>query len=72
MEDSYSMDYSSNSRGISSVARELEILLTPLPDAPISRRGTEGALSIDPGISPLVSILGDSEIGSREICTSLQ
>ena len=72
MEDSYAADYSSNSSGISSVARELENPLESLSPTPLSRRGTEGALHIDPVTTPPVSILGDSESGSREISMALQ
>ena len=72
MEDSYDADYSNNSNGISRVARELEDLLESLPPAPLLRRGSEGALRIVPEINPPVSILGDSESGSRVRSTDLQ
>ena len=48
MEDSYSVDYSSNDNGISSVARKLENLLELSSAAPILLRVPEGALCIDP------------------------
>ena len=71
MEDSYSVDYSNNSSGFSSVAIELENFLEPSPADPISRRGAEGVLRIDPGISPPVSIMIDSNSGSIERSTAL-
>ena len=40
MEDSYSVDYLSNSSGVSSDAIDLETLLEQSPAAPISRHGT--------------------------------
>ena len=48
MEDSYAVDYSINPSGISSVVRELEGLLKSAPPDPLSRRGPEGVLRIDP------------------------
>ena len=72
MEDSYSVDYSSNDNGISSVARKWENLLESSSAAPILRRIPEGTLRVDPEISPPVPILGDSDSGSREISTALQ
>ena len=72
MEDSLAEDYWSNSSGISSVARELEDLMLYFPPDPLSRCGPEGTLRIDPEITLPVSILGDSESGSKKKSTDLQ
>ena len=72
MEDSYAADYLSNLSAILSIARELEDLLEASLPAPLSRRGSEGALRIDPEITLPVSILGDSESGSRDRSTAIQ
>ena len=65
------MEYSSNSSGVSSVSIPLENFLELSPAAPISQCGAEGVLCIDPGISPPVSIMGDSNSGSIERSTAL-
>ena len=47
-------------------------MIESLPPDPLLRLGTEGAVCIDPGITPPVSILGDPESESREESTALQ
>ena len=72
IEDSYAAGYSGNFSRIYIFARQLESLLEPSPDAPISWRGPEGALCIDTEITPLVSILGGLDNGYIEIYMALQ
>ena len=68
----YAMDYSCNSSGISSIAKELENLLELSHDAPILQRGLEVAVHIYSEISPPVSIMVDFKSGSRERSTYLE